>query len=84
MLFVPSLMAGINRFIFTDIPSPRDLYEKMGFRYVNGRGHTDVVSAESSTPCLVNVNASIDVVKNANPMIQEAIKQLNTNNDETR
>lgn len=82
MFAVPDSMSKINSFIFQDIPSPKDLYEKMGFRYVTGKGHSDVESAEASSPCLTHVNASIDVVRDAQTMIDEDLKTLNNLNSE--
>lgn len=76
MFAVPDNMSKINSFIYQDIQSPKDLYIKMGFRYVTGQGHSDVESAENSAPCLTHVNASIDIARNAQAMLSEDIKTL--------
>lgn len=76
MFPVPDNMSKINSFVYQDIPSPKDLYIKMGFRYVNGKGHSDVESAENSAPCLTHVNASIDIARDAQAMLSEDIKTL--------
>lgn len=76
MFPVPDNMSKINSFVYQDIPSAKDLYIKMGFRYVNGQGHSDVESAENSAPCLTHVNASIDIARDAQAMLAEDIKTL--------
>lgn len=76
MFAVPDNMSKINSFVFQDIPSAKDLYIKMGFRYVTGKGHSDVESAENSAPCLTHVNASIDIARDAQAMLAEDIKTL--------
>lgn len=76
MFAVPDNMSKINSFVYQDIPSPKDLYIKMGFRYVTGKGHSDVESAENSAPCLTHVNASIDIARDAQAMLTEDIKTL--------
>lgn len=76
MLAVPDNMSKINSFIYQDIPSAKDLYIKMGFRYVSGKGHSDVESAENSAPCLTHVNASIDIARDAQAMLADDMKTL--------
>ena len=76
MFAVPDNMSKINSFVYQDIPSAKDLYIKMGFRYVTGKGHSDVESAENSAPCLTHVNASIDIARDAQAMLAEDIKTL--------
>lgn len=76
MFAVPDNMSRINSFVYQDIPSAKDLYIKMGFRYVTGKGHSDVESAENSAPCLTHVNASIDIARDAQAMLAEDIKTL--------
>ena len=71
MFAVPDAMSMINSFIYQDIPSAKDLYTQMGFRYVNGVGHTDVSSAKESQPCITHVNASIDVACTAQSQIHQ-------------
>lgn len=75
MLSIPTDMAKVNQYIYADIPSAKDLYDKMGFRYVNGQGHSDVESARASAPCLVNVNAFSDVSSLAQSLIEHDIEQ---------
>lgn len=80
MFPVPDAMSKINSFIYQDIPSAKDLYTQMGFRYVNGVGHSDVVSAKESAPCITNVNASIDVARTAQRLLNEDIITLEKQN----
>lgn len=76
MFPVPDAMSKINSFIYQDIPSAKDLYTQMGFRYVNGVGHSDVSSAKESEPCITHVNASIDVARSAQRLLNEDITTL--------
>lgn len=80
MFPVPDAMSKINSFIYQDIPSAKDLYTQMGFRYVNGVGHTDVSSAKDSQPCITHVNASIDVACTAQRLLNEDITTLEKQN----
>lgn len=79
MFAVPDAMSKINSFIYQDIPSAKDLYTKMGFRYVTGCGHSDVTSAQESEPCLTHVNAAIDVARTAQQLLNEDINTLEMN-----
>lgn len=79
MFAVPDAMSKINSFIYQDIPSAKDLYTKMGFRYVTGCGHSDVSSAQDSEPCLIHVNAAIDVARTAQQLLNEDINTLEKN-----
>ena len=79
MFAVPDAMSKINSFIYQDIPSAKDLYTKMGFRYVNGCGHSDVTSAQESEPCLTHVNAAIDVARTAQQLLNDDINTLEKN-----
>lgn len=76
MLPVPDSMSMINSFIYQDIPSAKDLFTQMGFRYVNGSGHTDISSAKDSQPCITHVNASIDVARTAQQLLNDDINTL--------
>ena len=80
MFAVPDAMSKINSFIYQDIPSAKDLYTQMGFRYVNGVGHTDVTSAKESQPCITHVNASIDVACTAQRLLNDDIITLEKQN----
>lgn len=80
MFAVPDSMCKINSFIYQDIPSAKDLYTQMGFRYVNGVGHSDVSSAKESQPCITHVNASIDVACTAQRLLNEDITTLEKQN----
>lgn len=80
MFAVPDAMSKINSFIYQDIPSAKDLYTQMGFRYVNGVGHSDVSSAKESEPCITHVNASIDVARSAQRLLNEDIITLEKQN----
>lgn len=79
MFAVPDAMSKINSFVYQDIPSAKDLYTKMGFRYVNGCGHSDVSSAQESEPCMTHVNASIDVARTAQQLLNDDISTLEKN-----
>lgn len=76
MFAVPDAMSRLNSYVYQDIPSAKDLYTQMGFRYVNGLGHTDVSSAQDSAPCITHVNASIDVACTAQRLLHEDIITL--------
>lgn len=80
MLPIPKDMAKVNAYVFADIPSARDLYNKMGFRYLNGRGHNSIENAESAMPCDVRGNASIEHLYGVSDSIASDIKSLNTEN----
>lgn len=79
MFAVPDAMSKINSFVYQDIPSAKDLYTKMGFRYVNGCGHSDVSSAQESEPCMTHVNAAIDVARTAQQLLNDDISTLEKN-----
>lgn len=79
MFPVPDAMSKLNSFIYQDIPSAKDLYTKMGFRYVTGCGHSDVTSAQESEPCMTHVNAAIDVARTAQQLLNADINTLENN-----
>ena len=60
MLSIPPEMAKVNQFIIANIPSAKDLYEKMGFRYQTGLGHNSVENALGATFANQPKNASIE------------------------
>lgn len=77
MLSIPKEMQAINRYIYAEIPSARDLYQKMGFRYVTGRGHNSVENAEGSMSCLVSPNAFAESLYRASDALNEDVQSLN-------
>lgn len=78
MFCIPKDMSYINSYVYADIPSSKDLYLRMGFRYVNSTGATDVESAYQNEPCLVNSSTSIEMASRANNLLND----LNNNKDE--
>lgn len=70
-------MRKINAYIYTEVPSARDLYEKMGFRYVTGRGHNSVENAESSMACDVTPNAFAESLYRASEVLNNDVQQFN-------
>lgn len=80
MLPIPSDMCKVNAYVFADIPSARDLYNKMGFRYLTGRGHNSIENAESAMPCDVRGNASIEHLYGVSDAITSDIESLKTEN----
>lgn len=77
MLPIPKEMRNINAYIYTEVPSARDLYEKMGFRYVTGRGHNSVENAESSMACSVTPNAFAESLYRASEALNNDVQQFN-------
>lgn len=69
MFCIPKDMSFINSYIHADIPSSKDLYLRMGFRYVNSTGASDVDSAYQNEPCLVNSSTSIEMASRANSLL---------------
>lgn len=70
MFCVPKDMSLINSYIFADIPSSKDLYLRMGFRYVNTTGACDVDTAFTNEPCLVNSVSQIETASRANDLLK--------------
>lgn len=77
MLPIPKEMRNINAYIYTEVPSARDLYEKMGFRYVTGRGHNSIENAESSMACGVTPNAFAESLYRASEALNNDVQQFN-------
>lgn len=77
MFCVPKDMSYINSYVFADIPSSKDLYLRMGFRYVNSTGAADVETAFLNEPCIVNSSSSIEMASRANSLLNN----LNSEND---
>lgn len=69
MFSIPKDMSYINSYVFADIPSSKDLYLRMGFRYVNSTGAVDAETAFQNEPCLVNSSASIEIASRANSLL---------------
>ncbi len=69
MFCIPKDMSFINSYIFADIPSSKDLYLRMGFRYVNPTGAVDADTAFQNEPCLVNSSSSIELASRANNLL---------------
>lgn len=80
MLPIPTDMCKVNAYVFADIPSARDLYNKMGFRYLTGRGHNSIENAESAMPCDVRGNASIEHLYGVSDAITSDIESLKSEN----
>lgn len=78
MLSIPPEMNKINSFIITNIPSAKDLYEKMGFRYQTGLGHNSVENAEGVSFANSSPNARIESLYGVNESIQSEIDKLQT------
>lgn len=70
MFCVPKDMSFINSYIYADIPSSKDLYLRMGFRYVNTSGSSDVDTAFTNEPCLVNSVSQIETASRANDLLK--------------
>lgn len=70
MFCVPKDMSLINSYIYADIPSSKDLYLRMGFRYVNTTGANDVDTAYKNEPCLVNSVSEIETASRANDLLK--------------
>ena len=77
MLSIPPEMNKINQFIITNIPSAKDLYEKMGFRYLNGLGHNSVENASAAMFVNSSHNASIEGLYGVNESLENDIQSLN-------
>ncbi len=77
MLSIPPEMNKINQFIITNIPSAKDLYEKMGFRYQNGLGHNSVENASSAVFVNQSHNASIECLYGVNESLENDVQSLN-------
>lgn len=71
-------MGKMNSFIITNIPSAKDLYEKMGFRYQTGLGHNSVENALDSTFANQPKNASIEGLYGVNESLEADLQNLNT------
>lgn len=69
-------MSKINSFIITNIPSAKDLYEKMGFRYQNGLGHNSVENALGVEFVNQPKNARIEGLYGVNESIETDIKNF--------
>lgn len=69
MFCIPKDMSYINSYVFADIPSSKDLYLRMGFRYVNSTGATDVDTAFQNEPCIVNSSTSIEMASRASSLL---------------
>lgn len=76
MLSIPPEMSKMNSFIITNIPSAKDLYEKMGFRYQNGLGHNSVENAQGVDYANQPLNAKIESLYGVNESIETDIKNF--------
>lgn len=76
MLSIPPEMSKMNSFIITNIPSAKDLYEKMGFRYQNGLGHNSVENAQGVEYANQPLNAKIESLYGVNDAIESDINNL--------
>lgn len=78
MLSIPPEMSKMNSFIITNIPSAKDLYEKMGFRYQNGLGHNSVENAQGVDYVNQPHNARIEGLYGVNESLESDLQNLNT------
>lgn len=69
-------MAKVNQFIVTNIPSAKDLYEKIGFRYQTGLGHNSVENAAGADYRNQPNNASIESLYGVNESIENDLQSL--------
>lgn len=76
MLSIPPEMAKVNQFIIANIPSAKDLYEKMGFRYQTGLGHNSVENAAGADFRNKPNNASIESLYGVNESIENDLQSL--------
>ena len=76
MLSIPPEMAKVNQFIIANIPSAKDLYEKMGFRYQTGLGHNSVENAAVADFRNKPNNASIESLYGVNESIENDLQSL--------
>ena len=70
-------MSKMNSFIITNIPSAKDLYEKMGFRYQNGLGHNSVENAQGVDFANQPTNARIEGLYGVNESLEMDLQNLN-------
>lgn len=77
MLSIPLEMAKVNQFIIAYIPSAKDLYEKMGFRYQTGLGHNSVENASGVDFVNRPNNASIEGLYGVNESLENDLQSLN-------
>lgn len=80
MLSIPPDMNKVNQFIITYIPSAKDLYEKIGFRYQTGLGHNSVQNALGASFANQPKNASIEGLYGVNESLENDLQSLNNNN----
>lgn len=76
MFNIPIEMRKINSFIVTNIPSAKDLYEKMGFRYQNGLGHNSVENASDVMFANQPRNANIEGFYGINESLEQDLSNL--------
>ena len=76
MFNIPIEMRKINSFIVTNIPSAKDLYEKMGFRYQNGLGHNSVENASDVMFANQPRNAKIEGLYGVNESLEQDLSKL--------
>lgn len=76
MFNIPIEMRKINTFIVTNIPSAKDLYEKMGFRYQNGLGHNSVENASDVMFANQPRNAKIEGLYGVNESLEQDLTQF--------
>ena len=76
MLSIPPEMAKVNQFIIANIPSAKDLYEKMGFRCQTGLGHNSVENAAVADFRNKPNNASIESLYGVNESIENDLQSL--------
>lgn len=77
MFCIPKEMRKINSFIITAIPSAKDLYERMGFRYQNGLGHNSVENATGVMYANTAQNAKIESLYGVNEALSKDLENIN-------
>lgn len=77
MFSIPKEMRKINSFIITSIPSAKDLYERMGFRYQTGLGHNSVENASDVMFANTAHNAKIESLYGVNEALNKDLENIN-------
>lgn len=79
MFAVPEEMRVVNSYIECEIPSAKDLYEKMGFRYVTGLGHNSVDNAKDAMYAAAPRNSAVESLYGVNGSIESDIAAMQKN-----
>lgn len=76
MFAVPTEMRVVNSYVECEIPSAKDLYEKMGFRYVTGLGHNSVDNAQAAMYAATPRNSAVESLYGVDNTIAGDIEAL--------